>query len=146
MSETQARPTVLVLDDERNIRCAIEIALEQNGMHVIAAHDVAAAARILRERVVDLMVLDIRLGDLDGIAFFRKLQTEGAAVPTIFISGHATLTEAAEAVKMRRLRFSRETVQRGEDCRHRPALPRTFGAERAPAPDRSTRGRKGDRR
>ena len=100
MSETQARPTVLVLDDERNIRCAIEIALEQNGMHVIAAHDVAAAARILRERVVDLMVLDIRLGDLDGIAFFRKLQTEGAAVPTIFISGHATLTEAAEAVKI----------------------------------------------
>lgn len=100
MSEIPARPTVLVLDDEKNIRCAIEIALEQNGMHVVAAHDMAAAARILRERVVDLMVLDIRLGELDGLSFFRKLQAEGAAVPTIFISGHATLTEAAQAVKI----------------------------------------------
>jgi two-component system nitrogen regulation response regulator NtrX len=94
------QPTVLVLDDEKNIRTAIQIALEQEGMHVVAAHDVAAAARILRERVVDMMVLDIRLGELDGLAFFRGLQADGLAVPTIFISGHATLTEAAQAVKI----------------------------------------------
>ena len=100
MSDTSSRPTVLVLDDERNIRNAIQIALEQEGMHVVTAHDVAAAARILRERLIDLMILDIRLGELDGLSFFRKLQAEGAAVPTIFISGHATLTEAAQAVKI----------------------------------------------
>jgi DNA-binding NtrC family response regulator len=100
MSDTSARPTALVLDDERNIRNAIQIALEQEGMHVVTAHDVAAAVRILRERVIDLMILDIRLGEIDGLSFFRKLQAEGAAVPTIFISGHATLTEAAQAVKI----------------------------------------------
>jgi two-component system, NtrC family, nitrogen regulation response regulator NtrX len=94
------RPTVLILDDEKNIRRAIEIALEQEGMHVVAAHDIAAASRILRERVVDVMVLDIRLGEVDGIAFFRNLQADGMTVPTIFISGHATLTEAAQAVKI----------------------------------------------
>jgi DNA-binding NtrC family response regulator len=100
MSEPSAQPTVLVLDDEKNIRHAIQIALEQEGMHVIAAHDVASAARVLDERVVELMILDIRLGDLDGVAFFRKLQAEGNAVPTIFISGHATLAEAAQAMKI----------------------------------------------
>ena len=100
MSDSPAQPTVLVLDDEKNIRYAIQIALEQEGIHVVAAHDVAAATRILRERVVDLMVLDIRLGEIDGLSLFRKLQADGAAVPTIFISGHATLTEAAQAVKI----------------------------------------------
>jgi len=100
MSEPSARPTALVLDDERNIRSAIQIALEQEGIHVVTAHDVSAATRILRERVIDLMILDIRLGEIDGLTFFRKLQADDTAVPTIFISGHATLTEAAQAVKI----------------------------------------------
>jgi two-component system nitrogen regulation response regulator NtrX len=94
------RPVVLVLDDEKNIRRSIEIALEQEGMHVISAHDPAAASRTLRERIVDVLILDIRLGDIDGITFFRRLQSSGLSVPTIFISGHATLTEAAQAVKI----------------------------------------------
>jgi two-component system nitrogen regulation response regulator NtrX len=94
------QPTILVLDDEKNIRRSIEIALEQEGMHVLSAHDPAAALRMLTERVIDALILDIRLGDVDGLAFFRKLQADGLAVPTIFISGHATLSEAAQAVRI----------------------------------------------
>jgi len=95
-----AKPVVLVLDDEKNIRNAIELALEQEGMHVVAAHDVAAALRTLHERIVDVMIVDIRLGEISGLEFFRSVQTEGLAPPTLFISGHATLTEAAQAVKL----------------------------------------------
>jgi two-component system, NtrC family, nitrogen regulation response regulator NtrX len=99
MNEGVAKPCVLVVDDEKNIRAAIQIALEQEGLQVIAAHDAAAATRALRERVIDLMILDIRLGEVDGIALFRKVQAE-LDVPTIFISGQATLTEAAQAVRV----------------------------------------------
>jgi two-component system nitrogen regulation response regulator NtrX len=95
-----ARPVVLVLDDEKNIRTAIDIALSQEGMHVIAAHDVAAALRTLHERIVDVMIVDIRLGEVDGLEFFRRAQADGIAPPTIFISGHASLTEAAKAVQV----------------------------------------------
>jgi DNA-binding NtrC family response regulator len=97
---TTPKPVVLVLDDEKNIRNAIEIALGQEGMHVIAAHDVAAALRTLHERIVDAMVVDIRLGEVSGLEFFRRAQADGVAPPAIFISGHATLTEAAETVKL----------------------------------------------
>jgi two-component system nitrogen regulation response regulator NtrX len=100
MTEPLSPPTVLVLDDERNIRRSIEIALEQEGISVLAAHDVAAALRMMHERIVDLLILDIRLGEVDGISFFRKIQAEGFGVPVIFISGHASLTEAAQAVKL----------------------------------------------
>ena len=93
-------PLVLVVDDEKNIRNAIEIALSQEGLHVIAAHDVAAALRALHERIVDAMIVDIRLGEVSGLDFFRRAQADGIAPPTIFISGHASLTEAAQAVKI----------------------------------------------
>jgi two-component system, NtrC family, nitrogen regulation response regulator NtrX len=97
---SDARPVVLVVDDEKNIRTAIEIALDQEGIHAIAAHDVAAALRTLHERIVDVMIVDIRLGEVSGLEFYRRAQADGVAPPTIFISGHATLTEAAQAVKL----------------------------------------------
>jgi two-component system nitrogen regulation response regulator NtrX len=100
MPQLPGKPTVVVLDDEKNIRASIEIVLEQEGMHVITAHDAASALRTLHDRIVDLLILDIRMGEVDGITFFRKMQAEGFHIPTIFISGHATLSEAARAVKI----------------------------------------------
>jgi two-component system, NtrC family, nitrogen regulation response regulator NtrX len=100
MSEDAIKPNILVLDDEKNIRRSIEIALETEGYHVLTAHDAAAALRTLRERVIDLLLLDIRLEEIDGLTFYKKLQSDGIDVPVIFISGHATLTEAAQAVKL----------------------------------------------
>ncbi len=97
--------TVLVLDDEKNIRRSIEMALEQEGMKVLTAHDPASALRYLQERIIDLLILDIKLGEVDGISFFRIVQTAGFSVPTLFISGNATLTQAAEAVKIGALDF-----------------------------------------
>jgi two-component system, NtrC family, nitrogen regulation response regulator NtrX len=93
-------PVVLVLDDEKNIRKSLEMVLEQEGMQVITAHDAAAALRTLHEQIVDLLIVDIQLGEIDGLTFFKKVQADGLDVPTVFISGHATLTEAAQAVKI----------------------------------------------
>jgi two-component system, NtrC family, nitrogen regulation response regulator NtrX len=100
MTVSPSRPTVLVLDDEKNIRTSIEITLSEEGMQVIAAHDAAAAWRVLRERIIDLLILDIKLEQIDGLTFFRKMQQEGFSIPTLFISGNATLTEAAQAVQI----------------------------------------------
>ena len=100
MAPSVEQPTILVLDDEKNTRKAIEIALEQEGMQVLGAHDVASALRTLHERIIDAVIIDIQLGEIDGLTFYRKMQAEGFSVPAIFISGHATLTEAAQAVKI----------------------------------------------
>jgi two-component system nitrogen regulation response regulator NtrX len=99
VTELPARPTVLVLDDEKNIRKSIELALEQEGFQVLTAPDVSSALRTLHERIVEVLIIDIQLGEIDGITFFRKTQVDGFVIPAIFISGHATLTQAAQAVK-----------------------------------------------
>jgi two-component system nitrogen regulation response regulator NtrX len=96
-----SNPTVLVVDDEKNIRVAIEIALAEEGIRVLTAHDATAGLRALRGNIVDALILDIRLNDqIDGLGFFRKMQADGLTTPVIFISGAATLTEATRAVKM----------------------------------------------
>jgi two-component system nitrogen regulation response regulator NtrX len=100
VSEVTNPATILVLDDEKNIRRSIEMALEQEGMRVLTAHDPASALRFLQERIVDLLILDIKLGEVDGISFFKIVQTAGFNVPTLFISGNATLTQAVEAVRI----------------------------------------------
>jgi len=100
MNSIVAGSTVLILDDEKNIRDTIKLVLEQDGIRAIAAHDVSSAYRTLSDTVVDALVLDICLGDVDGITLFRKLKSEGFAPPTVFISGHATLSQAAEAVRL----------------------------------------------
>ena len=99
MTAVGSRPTVLVLDDEKNIRKSIELALEQEGFQVIAAPDVSSALRAIHERIIEALVIDIQLGEIDGVTFLRKVRADGFDIPAIFISGHATLTQAAEAVK-----------------------------------------------
>jgi DNA-binding NtrC family response regulator len=99
MSAAGSRPTVLVLDDEKNIRKSIELALEQEGFQVVMAPDVSSALRAIHERIIEALVIDIQLGEIDGVTFFRKVRADGFDIPAIFISGHATLTQAAEAVK-----------------------------------------------
>ncbi|MGZ5278663.1 MAG: sigma-54-dependent transcriptional regulator [Pseudobdellovibrionaceae bacterium] len=93
-------PTILVLDDEKNIRQSIEIALAHEKVHIISCHEPAAALRVLNEQVVDLILLDIQLGEIDGLSFFNKIKNDGFDIPTIFISGQATLTQASQAIKM----------------------------------------------
>jgi two-component system nitrogen regulation response regulator NtrX len=100
VSESPSSATILVVDDEKNIRRAIEMALEPEGMRVLTAHDPASALRFLQERIVDLLILDIKLGEIDGIELYKIVQTAGFEVPTLFISGNATLTQVAEAVKI----------------------------------------------
>ena len=100
MKITDSKPLVLVVDDEKNIRNSVEIALENEGIETIQAHDAALALRSLSQRIVDVIILDIRLGDTDGLSLFRQIRGQGCDQPVIFISGHASLTEAAQTVKM----------------------------------------------
>ena len=66
MSDPVKPPVVLVLDDEKNIRKSLEIVLEQEGLQVVTAHDATAALRTLHEQIVDLLIVDIQLGEIDG--------------------------------------------------------------------------------
>jgi DNA-binding response OmpR family regulator len=82
-----ARATVLVADDDPAIRDLVSIYLRGEGYRVVAAGDGAAAVEAARAGV-DLVVLDVMMGGLDGIEACVRIRRE-RATPIIFLSARA---------------------------------------------------------
>ena len=90
---------VVVVDDELPVRRSLERLLSANGFRV---ETFGSAEEFLRS-VPDppaCLVLDVRLPGLDGLALQRALAQRGAALPIVFISGHADIPMSVHAMKM----------------------------------------------
>jgi len=95
-------PRVLVVDDEKNIRKTLGLVLEGEGYEVIGVGTAEEGLKQLETENVDLMILDIKLPGMSGLAMLQKIRQGASAnknIPVIMISGHASLGEAVEAVK-----------------------------------------------
>jgi two-component system OmpR family response regulator len=78
--------TLLLVDDEDNLRTMLEAALRHSGYEVHAAangRDALTAAASVRP---DLIVLDVMLPDLDGFAVCQRLRAEGDRTPVVFLT------------------------------------------------------------
>ena len=81
--------TILLVEDSRFLRAASERALLKAGYEVICASDGEAALRIVRERIPNLILLDMMLPKLDGLGVLRalKLDPQTVNIPVIVLSG-----------------------------------------------------------
>jgi len=95
---------VLVVDDEKNIRRTLQLVLEGEGYHFLGAETAGQALAILAspQAPVDLVVLDVQLPDMSGLETLAKLRSDEATrdLPIIVISGHATVNDAVQAIKL----------------------------------------------
>ena len=102
---------VLVVDDEPNIRKLLAGVLEDEGYAVDTAGEADAARRLLAARPVDLLLLDVMLPGIDGIAFLGELAAGGEHPPVIMMSGHGSIRTALDAVKLGALDFIEKPIQ-----------------------------------
>src|ERR1700727_2273592 len=79
-------PHILVVDDDPQIRSLLNKYLTENGLRVSTASNGRDMQRILNEATVDLVILDLRLADEDGMAIARSLR-ERVAIPVIMLTG-----------------------------------------------------------
>lgn len=70
------QPTILVVDDEKEIRELIEIYLKNEGYRVIHAEEGIEALEIARKENIQLMILDIMLPNIDGIQICKRIREE----------------------------------------------------------------------
>ncbi len=96
--------TVLVVDDEKNIRRTLQLVLEGEGYRVLGAETAAQALHVLAspDTPVDLLILDVKLPDMSGLDALAKIRGDEATrdLPIIVISGHATVYDAVQAIKL----------------------------------------------
>jgi DNA-binding response OmpR family regulator len=82
----EARPTVLLVDDEESVQKVLTYPLEREGYRVVQARDGEEALERYRKEPVDLVILDLMLPRLDGLAVCRRLREERSAVPIIMLT------------------------------------------------------------
>ncbi len=76
---------ILVVDDDQEIRTLLAEYLEHNGFRVSVLPDGRELTRILEERAIDLLVLDLMLPGTDGLALCRDLRTRSRLPVLILI-------------------------------------------------------------
>mgnify|MGYP001138257658 CR=1 FL=1 len=76
---------ILVVDDEKEIADLLEIYLISDGFQVLKAYSAKEGLRILEEKKIDLVLLDVMLPDMDGIAMCRRIR-ETNNIPIIMVS------------------------------------------------------------
>ena len=86
-------PKVLVIDDEPGVRELISEALSISEITPVQAADGLEALSHLRRERFDLLILDINMPKLDGLALLEKLRTEGMSVPVLMLSARADRTD-----------------------------------------------------
>ena len=118
--------TVLLVDDEKNIRRTLRMVLEGEGYAIEEADSAAAAEAILTGSsggAVDVILLDVKLGEDNGIDFLGRLKSRsigeesGGArfdsdIPVIMISGHASIDDAVKATKLGAFDFLEKPLDR----------------------------------
>jgi len=92
--------SVLVVDDEPDIRSLLQEILEDEGYAVSVADTAAAAQSAVEESKPDLVLLDIWMPDMDGVSLLKSWKSAGTLTyPVIMISGHGTVETAVEATR-----------------------------------------------
>jgi RNA polymerase sigma factor (sigma-70 family) len=101
MNNNRPLPLVHVVDDDASLRRALVFLLESAGWHV-AAHDAAETflAAWVEPAPPGCLVLDIRMPVMSGLELQRVLNNRQIELPVIFLTGHADVAMAVEAMKL----------------------------------------------
>ena len=93
------KANILITDDEQSIRNALKEILEFEDYKTLEAENGKQALEIIREKDVDLVMLDIKMKGMDGVEVLGKIKEIKPELPVIMISGHGTIKIAVEATK-----------------------------------------------
>ncbi len=95
---TEQALNILVVDDELSMREFLELMLSREGYAVTGAESGHQANQLLEKQFFDLILLDIRLGDISGLDVLRKAKALHPNTIVIMISAYATAENAVEAM------------------------------------------------
>ncbi|HAR95159.1 MAG TPA: hypothetical protein DCR97_04240 [Deltaproteobacteria bacterium] len=91
--------SILVAEDDRNLRRILRAMLTREGYEVSEAVDGAAAASFLAGRKVDALVTDIRMPGMDGMELFRHCRDRHVGLPVILVTAYGRIEDAVEAMR-----------------------------------------------
>ncbi len=107
---------ILVVDDEAGIRTSLRGVLSDEGYTVMEAEAAETALTLLEDQSPDLILLDVLLPGMDGLAFLKEIRSRDVDVPVIMMSGHATIDTAVKATKLGAYNFLEKPLEPERLC------------------------------
>ncbi len=92
--------SVLLVDDEEDFVATLAKRLTLRRFEVLSATTGESAFAALEERSIDVVVLDVRMPDLDGIAATKKIKGSHPLTEVILLTGHASIEASLEGMEM----------------------------------------------
>jgi CheY-like chemotaxis protein len=121
--------TILLADDNKNLRCYCKRELEHEGYQVLLARDGVEAIAVFDREAPDLVILDLSMPRADGFDVAKFIRSSGRAVPVVFFTANdeKRLTD-------QRCRFGDACVEKSEDLAEvkRAVVRLTFAGQREP--------------
>ncbi len=94
-----SRRRILVVDDEVNMQRILELMLQDMGHEVLRASNGGEALVVLEQEPIDLLITDLRMPVMDGIALLQALHERALQLPAIVITAHGTVASAVTAMQ-----------------------------------------------
>lgn len=91
---------ILVADDLESIRSVLSIALEMHGHQIALAASGAEAITAIQKDIFDIAIVDIRMGEVDGLDFLRAVKDISPDTEVIMMTAYATVDMAVESMKL----------------------------------------------
>lgn len=150
---------ILVIDDEQGMRQVTAKILSQQGYNVFQAEDGATAVQLLGTETFDLVMLDIRLPDMDGVEILAHIKKTRPDLPVIMLSGFGDVETAVGLVRQgafdyiskpykvdKLLSLARNALEQNGIVSSEEAVPMQKEPQGKPAPDKAPQkqdGKKG---
>ncbi len=97
--------TILIVDDERNIREGLSEAFAMEGYLALKASDGQEAIRLLDEQYIDLVITDLKMPRVSGMELLQHIKRRWQNIPVIIITAHGDISEAVSAMQFGALEF-----------------------------------------
>ena len=91
--------TLLIIDDEKNIREGLGANFEMEGYNVKLAENGQQGLEFISKGDIDLVITDLRMPGISGEEVLRKVTTETPGIPVIVLTGHGSIDSAVDAMR-----------------------------------------------
>ena len=92
-------PTILLVDDDREVRSALRAALAPR-FQILEAENGRYALGVLSEHIPDLIISDVSMPDMDGVVLLEAVKAIRSDVIVIIVSAYSTIDAAVDAIKL----------------------------------------------
>ena len=103
---------LLLVDDDPDLLKLLSIRLKASGFRATTAVSGEQALSMIAAERPDLVITDLRMAGLDGLALFHEIERRHTGLPVIILTAHGTIPDAVAATRQGRVWLSHQTLRR----------------------------------